>query len=136
MSNETDDNDLTCTFQDYSCKIHHENTNENTYVINIDDITDNFKTQGYIQIWRNICNSIAMGYINLTLENIFKANQSRFELSNRYVLPIPPNDYEKFLYLNNGSYSYLIISIFSSLSVILGYIFLSISTPFLYFLFI
>jgi hypothetical protein len=37
---------------------------------------------------------------NNEIENIFKANQSRFELSNRYVLPITPNDYEKLLYLN------------------------------------
>jgi hypothetical protein len=132
MSIEPNEDDFICTIHDYSCKIHHETI----YEINMDDITENFKTKGYIQIWDNIFESIALGNVNLTLEYIFTANQSRFALSNSYVLPIPPNDYEKFLYLNNGSYSYLIISIFSSISIIIGYIFLSISTPFYIFIFL
>jgi len=96
------------------------------------DIQHNFKTNGYIQIWKNIYFSISNQDMNTTVNHIFKSNEARFKLSNNYVLSVPPNDYEKFLYVNSGNYSYLIISIISSLSVILGYIYFSISSPFLY----
>jgi hypothetical protein len=85
------------------------------------DIKDNFKINGYIKIWKNIYNSIAKKNINLTFEYIFKCNQSRFELENKYILPTPPNDYEKFLYLNSGTYSYLIMIFLSSSAISLSF---------------
>lgn len=96
------------------------------------NINDNFKMNGYITLWKNIYSSIAMRDIDLTLEYIFKSNESRFMLLPKYVLPDPPNNTEKFLYMNSGVYSYLMISILSSCSIIIGYIFFSISSPFLY----
>jgi len=98
------------------------------------DIESLFKTNenGYIEIWKNIYYSIANKDINNALAYIFEANKSRFQLSYKYVLSMPPSDNEKFLYLNSGSFTYLLISVSSSLSVILGYIFFSISSPFLY----
>ena len=65
------------------------------------DIKDNFKEKGYIKIWETIYHLIAKKNINLTFEYIFNSNQSHLELDNRYVLSIPPNDYEKFLYINS-----------------------------------
>jgi len=90
------------------------------------------KIKGYLKIWENIYYSIANKNINITLQHIFNCNETRFKLSNNYVLSEPPSDREKFLYLNSGSFAYLIVSVFSSLSIILGYIFFSISSPFLY----
>jgi cellulose synthase/poly-beta-1,6-N-acetylglucosamine synthase-like glycosyltransferase len=90
------------------------------------------KPKGYVKIWENIYYSIANKNIDLTLNYIFTCNKPRFNLSNNYVLSEPPSDREKFLYLNSGSFAYLIISVFSSFSIIVGYIFFSISSPFLY----
>jgi hypothetical protein len=86
------------------------------------------KIKGYLKIWENIYYSIANKNINITLQHIFNCNETRFKLSNNYVLSEPPSDREKFLYLNSGSFAYLIVSVFSSLSIILGYIFFSISS--------
>jgi hypothetical protein len=95
-------------------------------------VKENFKTNGYIQIWKNIYYSIVNENIEQTLQSIFNSNQFRFKLSEHYILSVPPNDYEKFLYLNSGIYSYLTISVCSSTCIILGYIFFAISSPVLY----
>ena len=86
-------------------------------------VKENFKINGYIQIWKNIYYSIVNENIEQTLQSIFSSNQMRFMLSDHYILSVPPNDYEKFLYLNSGIYSYLTISVCSSTCIILGYIF-------------
>lgn len=96
------------------------------------DIKDHFATKGHVKIWENIYFSITNKNINVTLEHIFNSNKSRFELTTKYVLSTPPNDYEKFLYIKSGSNSYLILSVVSSIAVILGYIFFAGSSPFLY----
>ena len=93
---------------------------------------ENFKINGYIQIWKNIYYSLVNENIEETLRSIFTSNQIRFRLSEHYILSVPPNDYEKFLYLNSGIYSYLTISVCSSTCIILGYIFFAISSPVLY----
>jgi len=98
----------------------------------IEEIKENFPKHGYMTIWKNIYTTIAKRDLHRTFEHIYTSNQSRFALSEKYVLPVPPNDHEKFMYLNSGIYSYLIISLLSSLSIILGYVFFSISSPFLY----
>ena len=90
----------------------------------------------HIKIWENMHGAISRQNIDETFAHIFNSNKSKFELTDKYVLSSPPNDYEKFIYIKSGSLSYLILSIISSVAIILGYVFLSGSSPFLYVYFV
>jgi len=85
----------------------------------------------HTKVWFHLCESLMKSNTKETLESIFICNQN--SITSDEILPEPPTDEEKLCYLSTQRVSFLCFGIFSSLSLITGFLLFSITSPVFYF---